>query len=60
MNTVIHSVSSTKVDEPSDSNNWTIVHTAICWNVASGLVRNLYKYPCIPSSGLSQTSLNAE
>ena len=26
---------------PPDSNNCTIVHTAMCWNVASGLVRKL-------------------
>lgn len=49
-----------KMVVPPDSSNCTIVQTAICWKVASGLVRNLYRYLCIPPSGASHTSLNAE
>lgn len=29
---------------PPDSSSWTMVQTAMCWNVASMLVRNRYRY----------------
>lgn len=41
-----------------DSRSWTIVQTAICWNVASVLLRKRWRYLCRPPSGWSHTSLN--